>query len=136
MPTYAANIRGVDIGGWLYYDASKVTIVVTIKGQRATARDFMFVDNDSRKMARVHAKNLWRSAVLAVLGGVLAKFRAELSCNFTATLHRPAGNGGRMRLRKMSLGCSTKNQFGSSKNSPKPFGNRTVLNPESVPIFQ
>jgi hypothetical protein len=69
-PTYDATIRGNAIGGWLYYANNDLTIIVTINGQRATAEEFHFTDEDSRKQARMKAKNLWRSAVVAVLGGV------------------------------------------------------------------
>jgi hypothetical protein len=69
-PTYEATVRGHVIGGFLYYAVEELKIVVTIDGHQATARPFAFVDDESRKMARRHAKNLWRSAVLAVLGSV------------------------------------------------------------------
>ena len=71
-PTYEANVRGIAIGGWLYYadDSSRLTTVVTIDGQRVAADDFHWTDAESRTQARTKAKNVWRSAVLAVLAGV------------------------------------------------------------------
>jgi hypothetical protein len=69
-PTYEATIRGVHVGGWLYYRANAISVVVTADGERVTGGYFSFNGDDERKMARLKAKNTWRNVVLAVLGGV------------------------------------------------------------------
>jgi hypothetical protein len=69
-PTYEAVIRGVKIGGFLYYANNDLTIIVQVQGERVTAEEFHFESDEERKMARIKAKNLWRTVVLAVLGGV------------------------------------------------------------------
>jgi|SRR5215471_17781228 len=76
-PTYEANLRGVTIGGWLYYqptngnpDNGQLNIVITISGNRVMAEEFLFTSADERSLSRRKAKNVWRKAVLAVLGGV------------------------------------------------------------------
>lgn len=69
-PTYEANIRGITIGGWLYYGTSAVTVIVTVDNNRTTAQEFMIDTECPSSMARMRAKNVWRTVVLAVLAGV------------------------------------------------------------------
>jgi hypothetical protein len=76
-PSYAATIRGVNIGGWLYYhptngdpDNGRIELKVTIDGKQVHTEDFLFTDADARPAARQQAKNTWRNAVLSVLAGV------------------------------------------------------------------
>ena len=76
-PTYEANLRGVTVGGWLYYqptngnpDNGQVNIIITISGNRMVAEEFLFTNAEERSLSRRKAKNVWRKAVLAVLAGV------------------------------------------------------------------
>jgi len=76
-PTYTANLRGLPIGGWLYYhptngspDNGQLNIVVTIDAKKVMAEDFIYTNDQERRQARLKAKNVWRKVVLAVLAGV------------------------------------------------------------------
>ena len=73
-PTYEAVIRGIPVGGWLYYgeavQPNRLTIIVTVEGNRITAEEFCYENEQERKLSRLKAKNLWRQVVLAVLAGV------------------------------------------------------------------
>lgn len=76
-PTYEANLRGISVGGWLYYhptngnpDNGQLNIVITVHGNKVMAEDFLFTTPEERSMSRIRAKNVWRKAVLAVLAGV------------------------------------------------------------------
>jgi hypothetical protein len=69
-PTYEANIRGIAIGGWLYYGTSAVTVIVTVDNQRTIAQEFMIDEDCPSARARGKAKNVWRNVVVAVLAGV------------------------------------------------------------------
>ena len=76
-PTYEAVLRGVSVGGWLYYqptngnpDNGQLNIVITVAGNKVAAEDFIFTTAEERSLSRRKAKNAWRSAVLAILAGV------------------------------------------------------------------
>lgn len=74
-PTYYADVRGIKVGGWLYYANNDLTIIVTANGERVTAEEFHFDGEgdaltEARQQARLKAKNLWRNVVVAVLAGV------------------------------------------------------------------
>jgi len=76
-PTYEANLRGVTVCGWLYYaptngnpDNGQINIIITVSGNRVMADEFIFTTAEERSRSRRKAKNVWRSAVLAVLSGV------------------------------------------------------------------
>jgi hypothetical protein len=75
-PSYDAIIRGVPVGGWLYYHQTEgteeghINIVVTIQGNHVHAEDFFFSTPEERSKARRKAKGVWQRAVIAVIAGV------------------------------------------------------------------
>lgn len=75
-PTYDAIIRGIPVGGWLYYHQTEgtedghINIVVTAQGNNVHAEDFFFTNPEERSEARRKAKKVWQKMVMAVVAGV------------------------------------------------------------------
>lgn len=73
-PSYDAIIRGIPVGGWLYYhqngEEGHINVIVTIDGNHVHAEDFFFSTPEERSLARRKAKQVWQKAVIAVIAGV------------------------------------------------------------------